>query len=222
MLAFYAQITAQKPSWEKQLYTPPGEAEEILQALINRRSQLIDMRTAEKNRLEQVHESQKKSIEKLIAHFDKLIKALDKEISSHSDRHFGEKRELMQRIKGVGSTTAATLCAMLPELGTVSHKQIASLVGVAPYPQESGTMKFKSRCFGGRGTVRNILYMAALVAANHEPGIKAFYQRLRAKGKPHKVALTACVHKLLTILNPRMREHLAASNPTAETASAAA
>ncbi|WP_443094074.1 IS110 family transposase [Neisseria lisongii] len=209
MLAFYAQVITQKPDWERQLYTPPSEAEEILEALISRRTQLVEMRSAEKNRLQQVHETQIQSVEALIAHFDALIAALDRQIEEHNDTHFGDKSSLLQSIKGIGPTTAATLCAMLPELGRVSHKQIAGLVGVAPYVKESGTMKFKSRCFGGRSAVRKTLYMAAMVAAHYEPRIKDFYQRLRLRGKPYKVAVTACMRKLLTILNAMMRDRLA-------------
>lgn len=209
MLAFYAQMIVHKPGWQAQLYIPPGEAQEVLEALVNRRGQLVGMRAAEKNRLQQVHESQMKSVADLIAHFDSLIADLDKQIERHNDTHFDDKNSLLQSVKGVGKTTAATLCALLPELGRVSHKQIAGLVGVAPYPKESGERTFKSRCFGGRGAVRKALYMAALVASRHEVRIKAFYQRLRLRGKPCKVALTACMRKLLTILNAMMRDHLA-------------
>lgn len=217
MPAFYAQMTAQKPDWETRLYTPPSEAEEVLEALVNRRNQLVDMRTAEKNRLLQVHESQVQSVADLIDHFDTLIDALDKQINQHNDTHFGGKNRLLQSIKGVGATTAATLCAMLPEPGKVSHKQIASLVGVAPHPWESGETKFKSRCFGGRSAVRKALYMAAMAAAHYEPRIKDFYRRLTARGKPYKVAVNAYMRKLLTVLNAMMRDYFAGVEQTAAT-----
>ncbi|MDO4248282.1 MAG: IS110 family transposase [Neisseria sp.] len=209
MPAFYAQMTAQKPDWQSQLYTPPDEAQEVLEALVNRRNQLVEMRAAEKNRLQQVHETQVQSVEDLIAHLDTLIAALDKQIEQHNDTRFNGKSSLLQSVKGVGRTTAASLCTMLPELGRVSHKRIAGLVGVAPHPRESGESKFKSRCFGGRSAVRKALYMAAMVAAHHEPRIKDFYQRLRLRGKPYKVEVTACMRKLLTILNAMMRDRLA-------------
>lgn len=209
MLAFYAQMMAQRSDLATMLYTPPSEPEEVLEALVNRRNQLVEMRTAEKNRLQQVHESQVQSVNQMIAHSDKLIADLDKQIDDYNNTHFGEKAKLIQQIKGVASTTTATLLSMLPELGKVSNKQIASLVGVAPHPQESGTMKFKSRCFGGRSVVRKALYMAAMVAARFEPRIKAFYKRLRAKGKPYKVAVNACMRKLLIILNAMVRDNAA-------------
>lgn len=209
MLAFYAQMMAQRSDLATMIYTPPSEAEEVLEALVNRRNQLVEMRTAEKNRLQQVHESQVQSVNQMIAHLDKLIADLDKQIDDYNNTHFGEKAKLIQQIKGVASTTTATLLSMLPELGKVSNKQIASLVGVAPHPQESGTMKFKSRCFGGRPVVRKALYMAAMVAARFEPRIKAFYKRLCAKGKPYKVAVNACMRKLLIILNAMVRDNAA-------------
>lgn len=211
MLAFYAQMMAQRADLSTLLYQPPNEAEEVLEALLNRRNQLVDMRTAEKNRLEQVHCSQVRSVEQMIAHLSQLIDELDRQIDDHNQTHFGDKAELIQKIKGVGTITTAALLSMLPELGKVSHKKIASLVGVAPHPKESGTMKFKSRCFGGRSVVRKTLYMAAVVAVRFEPRIKAFYQHLLGRGKPYKVAINACMHKLLTILNAMMRDKLAAA-----------
>ncbi|SOD66119.1 transposase [Alysiella filiformis DSM 16848] len=209
MLAFYAQMMAQRADLPTLLYQPPSEAEEVLEALLNRRNQLVDMRTAEKNRLEQVHISQVKSVEQMIAHLTQLIDDLEKQIDDHNQTHFGDKAQLIQKIKGVGTLTSATLLSMLPELGKVSHKKIASLVGVAPHPKQSGTIKFKSRCFGGRAVVRKTLYMATVVAVRFEPRIKAFYQHLLGKGKPYKVAINACMHKLLTILNAMMRDNIA-------------
>lgn len=209
MLAFYAQMMAQRSDLAALLYQPPTEAQEVLEALVNRRNQLVDMRTAEKNRLHQVHESQVNSVSQMIEHLDNLIADLERQIDDHNKTHFDDKAKLIQQIKGIGSVTTATLLSMLPELGKISHKQMASLVGVAPHPQESGSIKFKSRCFGGRATVRKVLYMATLVATRFEPRIKVFYERLCAKGKPRKVALNACMRKLLTILNAMMRDNAA-------------
>lgn len=209
MLALYAQMTAQRHDLATLLYQPPSEEQEVLEALVSRRNQLVDMRTAEKNRLHQVHESQVNSVSQMIEHLDRLIADLERQIDEHNRNHFGDKAELIRQIKGIGPVTTATLLSMLPELGRIPHKQMASLVGVAPHPQESGTMKFKSRCFGGRAAVRKVLYMAAVSASRFEPRIKAFYERLCARGKPSKVALNACMRKLLTILNAMMRDHAA-------------
>lgn len=207
MLAFFAQMTMHKTGWKTMLYKPPTEEEELLEALVARRNQLVEMRSAEKNRLQQTHESQVAGIEALIEHLDGLIAELDKQIDDHTHTHFGGKARIVEQIKGVGTITAATLMAMLPELGRVPNKQMASLVGVAPHPKESGETKFHSSCFGGRTAVRKALYMAALVASRFEPRIRDFYLRLREKGKLHKVALTACMRKLLVILNARMRDY---------------
>ncbi|WP_118823149.1 IS110-like element ISNme5 family transposase, partial [Neisseria meningitidis] len=149
MPAFFAQMTAQKEDSQTMPYQPPTEAEEVLEALVNRRNQPADMRTAEKNRLHQVHETQVGSVKQLIAHFDRLIDELDKQIDDHTHTHFDGKAQVAEQIKGIGSITTATLMAMLPELGRLSHKRIASLAGIAPHPRESGETKFKSRCFGG-------------------------------------------------------------------------
>ena len=172
------------------------------------------MRTAEKNRLHQVHETQVESVKQLIAHFDRLIDELDKQIDDHTHTHFDGKAKVAEQIKGIGSTTTATLMAMLPELGRLSHKRRANLVGIAPHPRESGETKFKSRCFGGRSAVRKALYMATVVATRFEPLIRDFYQRLLSKGKPYKVAVTACMRKLLMILNARMRDYFAENGTT--------
>ncbi|WP_240640383.1 IS110 family transposase, partial [Neisseria meningitidis] len=145
MPAFFAQMTAQKEDSQTMPYQPPTEAEEVLEALVNRRNQSADMRTAEKNRLHQVHETQVGSVKQLIAHFDRLIDELDKQIDNHTHTHFDGKAQVAEQIKGIGSITTATLMAMLPELGRLSHKRIASLAGIAPHPRESGETKFKSR-----------------------------------------------------------------------------
>ncbi|HGH0247925.1 TPA: transposase, partial [Neisseria meningitidis] len=151
----------------------------------------------------------------LIAHFDRLIDELDKQIDDHTHTHFDGKAQVAEQIKGIGSITTATLMAMLPELGRLSHKRIASLAGIAPHPRESGETKFKSRCFGGKSAVRKALYMATVAATRFEPLIRDFYQRLPSEGKPYKVAVTACMRKLLTISNARMRDYFA-ENDTAE------
>ena len=207
MLADYAQALDSRGLAKDMLYAPPGEAEEKLEALVKRRSQLVEIRAGEKNRLEQIHASQRQSVEELIAHLDKLIAGLDKEIDQNS-KDFGGKGKVLTDIKGVGINTGATLLAMLPEPGSVPHKRIAMPAGVVPPKQQSGDTDKKVGCTGGRMAVRNALYMATLVASRYEPQIKAFYERLRQRGRPFKVAINACMHKLLRILNARMRDYL--------------
>ena len=159
MLAFFAQMMMQKKIGKPCSTTRPPKRKKCWEALVNRRNQLVDMRTAEKNRLHQVHETQVESVKQLIAHFDRLIDDLDKQIDDHTHTHFDGKAQVAEQIKGIGSITTATLMSMLPELGRLSHKRIASLVGIAPHPRESGETKFKSRCLGGRSAVRKALYI---------------------------------------------------------------
>ena len=215
MLADYAQALETKRLVANMLYTPPGEAEEQLEALVKRPSQPVDIRAAEKNRPDQIHESQRQSVTDLIARLDGLTAALDKDIDKHTDT-FGGKGDVLTEVKGIGSTTCATLLSMPPELGTVPHKRIAMPAGVVPPPNQNADTDKKTGCTGGRMAVRNMLYMAALTAGRHEPKIKAFYQRLRARGKPFTVAINACMHKLLRILNARMQDYPASLQTASE------
>lgn len=175
-----------------------------LQELIARRRQLIAMQTAEKNRLGQAHakrvQGSIKAILKIIAkQLQQVEDLLAETIESCSAMR--AKDALLQSVPGIGPVVSRTLLVDLPELGRLNRHQIASLVGVAPINRDSGKMRGRRTVWGGRGSVRAALYMAALVASCHNPIIKTFYQRLIAAGKPAKVALTACMRKLLVILN---------------------
>lgn len=205
-LAFYGLTCELKGEVEHQLYVPLTEQEEQLEALVVRRRQLVDMRVAELNRLQQSHETQLDNIQQHIEMLDKLIAELDKDIDDQS-KHFSDKADLISDIKGVGKNCVAVMMSSLPELGKLSSKRIASLVGVIPHPQESGQWKGKPFCYGGRAIVRNALYMAALSAIRFEPVFKAFYARLVAKGKAKKVAIMACMRKLLTIMNALVKRN---------------
>ena len=137
---------------------------------------------------------------------DKLIDELDKDIDDYS-QHFNDKAELISDIKGVGKNCVAVMRSSLPELGKISSKRLASLVGVIPHPKESGQWKGQSFCSGGRAIVCNALYMTVLSAVRHEPVFKAFYERLLAKGKAKKIALVACMRKLLAIMNALVKRN---------------
>ncbi|TCV82570.1 transposase, partial [Testudinibacter aquarius] len=191
---------------EKMLFVPLTEQQEQLEALVVRRRQLVDMRVAELNRLQQIHESQQDSVRQHIEMLNTLIARLDSDIDDHN-QHFNEKAELIAEIKGVGKNCVAVLMSSLPELGKLSNKRIASLVGVIPHTQQSGQWTGKSFCHGGRAIVRNALYMAVLSAVRFEPVFKAFYERLVARGKAKKIALTACMRKLLTIINALVKRN---------------
>lgn len=185
----------------------PETAAQDLQALLTRRRQLIDMLTAERNRLSRASARVRPDIRAHITWLEQRLGSVDEELAAmirHSPL-WREQDDLLQSAPGVGPVLAATLLAGLPELGTLNRRQIAALVGVAPLNQDSGTLHGKRMVWGGRAAVRAVLYMGALVATRCNPVIKAFYQRLRQAGKLPKVALTACMRKLLTILNAMLK-----------------
>lgn len=184
-----------------------GEAAEHLAALVDRRRQIQDMLVAEKNRLHTCLPSMQPSILQHIDWLSVQLKAIDEEIVRcvESDPQWHELYTLLRSVPGIGPVTAATLIADLPELGQVNRQQIAALVGVAPFNRDSGAKKGKRRIFGGRAHVRNTLYMATLVATRCNSIIKRFYERLLQSGKEKKVALVACMRKLLVILNAMVR-----------------
>lgn len=176
--------------------------------LMSRRRQVMEMRTKELNRIKIMGKAFEASCRRFIKFFDKEIERLEKSLSQHveAESEWAEKKELLCSAPGVGSTLAYTLLADLPELGSLTNKQIASLVGVAPINRDSGMMRGKRHIKGGRANVRTILYMATLSATLCNPVIKGFYRKLVAQGKHKKVAITACMRKLVTILNAMVRE----------------
>jgi transposase len=148
---------------------------------------------------------QRRSLNTIIKALDREIVRVDKDLQAFVGANHAELAALLDSVKGVGKATISTLLAEVPELGKLSGREVSALVGVAPINRDSGTMRGKRSIFGGRPDVRRVLFMAALVASRHNPVIKAFYQRLLAAGKPKKVALVACMRKLLTILNAMVR-----------------
>ena len=188
----------------------PSEQEELLSALLARREQLLVMLVAEKNRMGTAPAKVRPSLNEHIAWLKKQLKGLDKEIDSfiQDTPDFKEKDRLLQEVEGVGKRTSAKLIADVPELGSCDRKQIAALIGTAPYNHDSGYKKGQRSISGGRPDVRSILYMATLAATRCNPVIKVFYQRLLKAGKKKKVALVACMRKLLTILNAIVRDQI--------------
>lgn len=183
------------------------EEQVALNEKITRRRQLVQMRTAEKNRLQTASPTMVAHIGGHIAWLEAEIEALEKQISQaiKANPEWTETANRVESVPGIGFVTAATLVADLPELGQLNRQKIAALVGVAPFNQDSGKKRGKRRIFGGRTSVRSVLYMATLSAIRHNPVIKDFYQRLLDKGKLKKVALTACMRKLLVILNTMIK-----------------
>jgi len=186
----------------------PDEAALELADKLARRSQLIEMRVAEKNRRYRASTVMKRSIDRHLAFLDQAIKSLDQDLDDtlRGSPMWAEKVELLEAVTGVGPQTLRRLLIDLPELGKLDRHGIAKLVGVAPLNRDSGTFKGKRMIWGGRVNVRNTMYMAALSASRFNIPLKAFFQRLKAAGKPHKVALVAVARKLLTILNAMLRD----------------
>ena len=180
-----------------------SEAESHLVALITRRQQVTQMCSAEKNRLYTVRDNVKERVQKLINWFEDELDNIDKEISQLLEENINwkVKANRLSTVPGVGLLTAVTLIAHMPELGLVNRQEISALAGLAPYNRDSGKKRGKRRIFGGRVAVRRVLYMAVLSGINHNPVINSFYKRLCKRGKPKKVAITACMRKLLTIVN---------------------
>lgn len=187
------------------------EAAQELEALLTRRRQLLEMLQAERNRTGQVFGKGKrlvkKSLKAHIAYLERELRITDTDLGAMitASPVWRERDELLQSVPGVGPVLSRTLLADLPELGQLSRREIAKLVGVAPLSRDSGTLRGRRFVQGGRATVRAVLYMAALVATKRNPVIRAFYRRLLAAGKPKKLALVACMRKLLTILNVMVR-----------------
>ena len=186
----------------------PSEETRALDALITRRRQLVGMLAVEKNRLASAGKAMKKDVKRHIAFLEKAIERMDRDLrkSIENSPIWRVNDEILQSVPGVGPTCATTLMAQLPELGKLDRKQIAALVGVAPLNRDSGLKKGKRTTWGGRASVRAILYMSTLVATRHNPVIGDFYIRLMSQGKLHKVAMTACMRRLLTMLNAMIRD----------------
>jgi transposase len=189
----------------------PDAAARDLAAVLTRRRQLLEMRQAERSRLLQVEgraqRAVKQSLQKHIAYLERELAMTDSDLGTRirESPAWREREDLLRSVPGVGPVVARTLLAELPELGRLDRRAVATLVGIAPLNCDSGVWRGRRFVRGGRATVRAAIYMAALVAARHHPVIKAFYNRLLAAGKPKKVALVACMRKLLTILNHLLR-----------------
>lgn len=202
ILALFAERVQPRPTPR----TP--EKQQELDALVTRRRQLVGLRSMEQaRRWQAANKMAVRSIEKMLQVLNKQIADLDRAITKliESDDDWRNKRDLLQSVPGVGPATSATLVAECHELGKLNRQEIAALVGVAPFNRDSGQSRGQRRIRGGRSSVRTALYMAALVGVRRNDKLKAFFLRLKQQGKPFKVALTACMRKLLTILNTLVR-----------------
>lgn len=189
----------------------PDEATRALEGLLTRRRQLLEMLTAERHRAAQALPAIRRDIAQHVRWLERRLSDVDRDLDQtiRMSPVWRAKENLLRTVPGVGPVVSRTLIGALPELGHLSRKQIAALVGVAPLARDSGTLKGKRLVWGGRAPVRAALYMAALVASRRNAVISVFYQRLLRAGKPKKLALTACMRKLLTILNAMARNNTA-------------
>jgi transposase len=198
----------------------PSELAQKLQETLTRRGQLISMRTMENNRIQQARSPVvRANMQAVIDFLAEQLKEIEKDLDNFIQQSpiWQAKVELLKSVPGVGPQTARTLVAELPELGACSRQTLAALIGVAPMNRDSGAQRGKRTIIGGRSRVRNALYMATLSAIKHNPLIRAHYEKLRAAGKPFKVAMVACIRKLLTVLNAILREQKSWQPQTATT-----
>ena len=203
----FADVLARHKDRDKYIAPVADAQREQLAALMVRRRQLVDMHVAEENRLQQATSAPAvRSIRCVLKTLDKQLQDIDRDADHLLEVHFKAQRELLDSAKGVGPVTILTMTSALPELGHLTRRQIAKLVGVAPLANDSGKHKGKRTTWGGRSEVRAVVYMATLSAIRCNPAIKVFHSRLIAAGKAKKVAIVACMRKLLTILNAMLRD----------------
>ncbi len=209
VLARFAAAVGPRPS------VLPDEEAQALQAILTRRRQLLEMVVAEKNRLLMAPEAVASRIRAHVRWLEKELDRADRELDEavEASAAWKENEALLRGVPGVGPVLARTLLAELPELGALPHKRLSALVGVAPYNRDSGAFRGKREVWGGRAPVRAVLYMGTLAATRHNPVLKEFYERLLKAGKPKKVALVACMRKLLSILNALMRDRATWRSP---------
>jgi transposase len=205
MLAELAAVLVRREDLQRFLRPMADEQQQWLAALVTRRRQLLTMLNSERQRLQITPSRLHASIEAIIAAIKAQLEDLEQQMVAHVREHYRELDRLLQSARGIGPVASATLIAELPELGRLNRREIAALVGVAPMANDSGARSGRRRVQGGRFEIRRVLYMAALVATRHNPAIKAFYDRLVAAGKRPKVALVACMRKLLITLNAMVR-----------------
>lgn len=203
VIAFYGQVL--KP----QAQAAKSADDKKLRGLVERRRQLLDLISQENNRLQQTTDEEiRRYIQQSLETLKKQVKVIDQRLETcvQENTEHTRKIEILESVKGIGPVAISTFLAELPELGQLNRGQIAKLVGVAPMNHDSGQTTRRRRTFGGRSYVRRVLYMATLVATRHNARIQAFYRRLLAQGKPKKLALTAAMRKLLTILNTLIKK----------------
>lgn len=214
LLAEFAGVLRQRSDLQRFLQPLPDPQRQVLQALVTRRLQLLGMLQAERTRLSLAAPAVRGSIKAVIRALEKQLTEVEGQMRRAVGEHFAELETLLRSATGIGPIASASLLAQLPELGHLNRRQIGALVGVAPMADDSGHRRGPRRIRGGRYELRRVLYMATLSATRSNPVIQAFYQRLRRAGKPAKVAIVACIRKLLVILNAMLRTRTPWRTPT--------
>lgn len=207
MLQQLGEVLLHQPGLESWVKPALSAERQRLRALVTRRRQLLAMQVAEQNHLEQCPADTRKSVKSMLKAIATQLRHVDGDLQRHVQAHYADLAQLLGSVKGIGEQTVSMLIAEVSELGKLNRRQIAALVGLAPMNRDSGTLRGKRMIGGGRASVRQALYMPTLVATQHNAVIKRFYDRLVALGKPKKVALVACMRKLLTILNAMVRSN---------------
>jgi len=205
MLAEFAAVLVRREDLASFIRPLADAQQQALAAMVTRRRQLLTMLLSERQRLQLAIPVVRPSIEAMIEAIRKQLDEVEAQMVTHVHEHYAALDKLLRSASGIGPVASATLIAELPELGRLNRRQIAALVGVAPIANDSGTSRGRRRIQGGRFEIRRVLYMAALTASRRNPAIKPFYERLIAIGKQPKVALVACMRKLLTTLNAMVR-----------------
>lgn len=206
VLRDFAEVLARHPQRARYVRPLPDAHRAELAALVMRRRQLLEMRVAEANRLPLAHPAARQSLAAILKALDQQLAEVDDDIDRQMREHFKELLTQLDTVKGVGPVAMSTLAALLPELGRLNGRAISALVGIAPLACDSGTHQGKRRTWGGRAEVRAVIYMATLSGVKYNPALKVFHQRLVGAGKPPKVALVACMRKLLVMLNAMVRD----------------
>ncbi|EOT9883610.1 IS110 family transposase [Escherichia coli] len=202
-LADVIDVSSERARFVKPL---TDERRQRLVSMVRRRRQLCDLMIAERNRRSRTDDYSSESISTVLDFLTDEVARIDRDIAAHVGSCFSDISSLLQTFTGIGPVTASTLLGELPELGKLNRRQITALVGVAPFNRDSGYMRGRRRISGGRSGVRNVLFMAALSAVRFNPVLKAFFARLVAAGKPKKVALVACMRRMVCILNAMLRD----------------
>ena len=205
MLAEFAATLARRDDLASFIRPLADAQQQALAAMVTRRRQLVAMMLSERQRLQLAIAVVRPSIEAMIEAIRKQLDEVEAQMVGHVQAHYAELDKLLRSASGIGPVASATLIAELPELGKLNRREIAALVGVAPMANDSGNTKGRRRVQGGRFEIRRVLYMATLTATRHNPAIKTFYDRLLAAGKLPKVALIACMRKLVTALNAMVK-----------------